>query len=106
MADIETGSHVLCVADEALPEIRALFRHWPVKGEHYVVRDVLIGVHHPKIEGSVRLLLVGMKNDSPNGNAMNERGYNVRRFRKLEQVKESVKAVEESKKLASLEIPA
>lgn len=97
MNDIEIGSHVICVDDKALPEIKSLFRHWPVKGEHYVVRDVLLGVHHPKIEGSIRLLLVGLKNDSPR-NPMNELGYDVRRFRKLEQVKVAVKAVEQSKK--------
>jgi len=88
--NIESGNHVVCVLDDVLPEIKALFKYWPKKGEHYVVRDVLIGVHHPAKEGSVRLLLVGMVNPSPNGKPSCERGYDAIRFVKLDEVKQSI----------------
>ena len=87
--NIEVGNHVVCVDDKVAPEILSLFYYWPRKGEHYVVRDVLIGVHHPAKEGSVRLLLCGMVNPSPNGKASCERGYDARRFVKLDEFKKS-----------------
>lgn len=87
MSNIDANDVVKCIDDSVLPEILSLFYYWPRKGEHYVVRDVLIGVHHPKKEGSVRLLLVGLVNPSPNGKPSCERGYDARRFVKLDELK-------------------
>ena len=87
MTDIEIGDHVVCINGKFLPSIAKLFDSLPKEGVHYVVRDVLLGVHHPSQEGSVRILLVGLVNPSPNGKALNERGFDARRFRKLDQLK-------------------
>lgn len=85
--NLETGNHVLCIDDYFAPMIKTLMKQRPVKGQSYVIRDVLLGVIHPERVGDVRVLLIGVVNDSPNGKALCERGFRSSRFRKLDELK-------------------
>lgn len=85
---MNAGDKVVCVDDQFAPGIAALYTALPVKGRVYVIRDVRIGIRvHPKTEGDVSVLLVGLVNPKADSRAALERGFSESRFKPLEDMK-------------------
>lgn len=89
MIDLQPGDHVICIDARFHPTIACLYKALPRQDEHYVVRDVLLGMTYSSKgkEGTVRLLLVGLHNPLAGKSKDTERGFNAERFRKLDEMK-------------------
>lgn len=84
----EIGAHVVCIDDKFHPSIARHYTMLPKEGVTYVIRDVRIGIRlHPKTEGDISLLLVGLNNPKANSRAALERGFSSSRFRLLDELK-------------------
>lgn len=82
---MNAGDKVICVDDQFAPGIAALYTALPAKGRVYVIRDVRIGIRvHPKTEGDVSVLLVGLVNPKADSRAALERGFSESRFETIE----------------------
>ena len=82
-----SGQKVVCINDKVAPEIRALYSHWIKEGVTYVVRDVFTGeFYHPDGRAyEIGITLRGMRNPTPQLLGASERGFNVERFRPIEE---------------------
>lgn len=87
------GQHVVCIDDFFAPEIAALYDALPVEGHQYVIREVHEGnsLDDGRPEKVVALLLVGLVNPSPSKPGAKERGFNAKRFRPLEELKDKAR---------------
>lgn len=88
---MNAGDKVVCVDDQFTPGIAALYTSLPAKGRVYVIRDVRIGIRvHPKTEGDVSVLLVGLVNPKADSRAALERGFSEIRFKPCAEPHETI----------------
>lgn len=86
------GQHVVCVDGFFAPEIAKLFKQLPLENVSYVIRGIVDGfnVDDGRPELCVGLILVGVINDPiPGFKYQGEPAFNSRRFRPLEEVRET-----------------
>lgn len=85
---MEIGDKVVCVNDKFHPVIAQHYTMLPRKGVTYVIRDVRLGIRlHPKTEGDISLLLVGVINPKSQARSALEFGFSSSRFRKLDEMR-------------------
>lgn len=82
-----SGSKVICI-DDAFPDfIGKFYNQLPKKGGIYTVRDMMPG-HNWKLEPEIAITLVELIN--PCSAKGPERGFNIERFRDLEEPLEDI----------------
>lgn len=96
MKDFNIGQKVVCVDDFFAPEIAMLYDALPLEGVVYVIRAIHEGNNYDdgKAQKVIVLLLVGIVNQAPAKPGGKERGFNSKRFRDLEELKDESKQSE------------
>jgi len=93
---MKEGQKVVCVDDAAPAHLRAHYTSWIKKGTVYVIRGVFLGVDYQSASpGEVGVYLLGIHNPKSNTPPFPERGFNVLRFRPIEEHTMPVRKEEE-----------
>lgn len=93
MSEFHIGQKVVCIDDYFAPEIAALYQTLPVENTTYVIRTIHEGnsLDDGRPQKATVLLLVGLTNQSPAKPGAKERGFNAKRFRPLEELRDEAR---------------